>query len=222
MRTISGRKRLTIKRIGNPRSLSLPATRSASRIALTSGVVTTIASVAPAIALRKPRFDAGRTVDQHVVGQLGRLRRQSLANCASVTRLCRAFARPARIDERLEALVLDQRLAQLAAAFDDLDQVEDDALLEAEHEIEVAQADIGVDQRDASPRLASAAPRLAVVVVLPTPPLPEVTTMRRVPSAAYLRSGPMGDALALDAERFFRFRRGARTLLIDRDRGRNA
>jgi hypothetical protein len=40
-------------------------------------------------------------------------------------------------------------LAQLAAPFDDLNQVEDDALLDAQDQIEIAQPDVGVDENDA-------------------------------------------------------------------------
>ena len=55
--------------------------------------------------------------------------------------------------ERLEPLVADQRLRQLGVALHDVDQVVDDAALGAHHEIEVAQADVEVDDDDALARL---------------------------------------------------------------------
>ena len=52
-----------------------------------------------------------------------------------------------------------------------------DATLAAHDEVEVAQADIEIDDRDFLPRRARPTAIDALVVVLPTPPFPDVTTM---------------------------------------------
>jgi hypothetical protein len=44
-------------------------------------------------------------------------------------------------------------LAQLAVALYDFDEVEHDAFFDAEHEIEVPQADVGIDERNSLPAL---------------------------------------------------------------------
>ena len=116
-----------MSRIGLPRSLSLPTTRSASRIALTSGVVTTIASARAGDRIAKTRLDAGRTVDQHVIALSAALfddgRKLLFGNRIFFARL-----RGRQNRQRLEALIFDQRLAQLAASFGDLDEIEHDPL----------------------------------------------------------------------------------------------
>ena len=47
--------------------------------------------------------------------------------------------------------------------------------MQVEDDVEVGQAEVGVETRTRSPRRASAAARLAEKKVLPTPPLPLVT-----------------------------------------------
>ena len=78
----------------------------------------------------------------------------------------------------LDPLVLDQRLMQADAVVDDVDEVEHDPALAAHDQVEVAQADVEVDDDGL---LAAAAPGRwrwrRREVVLPTPPLPDVTTM---------------------------------------------
>jgi hypothetical protein len=59
----------------------------------------------------------------------------------------------------------------------DVDEVVHDATLAAHDQVEVAQADVEVDDGDLVATRARPQARLALVVVLPTPPLPEVTTM---------------------------------------------
>jgi hypothetical protein len=76
-----------------------------------------------------------------------------------------------------------------AFAFEHVEHVEAHARFEAEHDVEIAQADVGVDERDARAGAASATPTLAVVVVLPTPPLPLVTTIARPRLAVRGRCG---------------------------------
>jgi hypothetical protein len=81
--------------------------------------------------------------------------------------------------------VLDERLLQTAEPFNDIHDVIDDTALEPEYHIEVAQPDVSVDE--AYPL------RLAVVVVLPTPPLPDVTT-KALPTRDPSQSQPAGCA----------------------------
>ena len=47
--------------------------------------------------------------------------------------------------ERLQPLVADERLRQLGNALDDVDEVEDDAAFGAHDQVEIAQADIEID-----------------------------------------------------------------------------
>src|SRR5947209_10296546 len=47
--------------------------------------------------------------------------------------------------EILQALVADQRLVELGIAVDDVDEVEDDAAFASHDEIEIAQADVEID-----------------------------------------------------------------------------
>src|SRR5581483_4598785 len=93
-------------------------------------------------------LDPRRTIDQHVVGErrdlVDHLRELQLADRGLV-----ALLRGRQHREVLEPLVLDQRLPELTAPFDHLDEIEDDALLDAEHEVEIAQPDVGVDEDDA-------------------------------------------------------------------------
>src|SRR6185312_238583 len=53
--------------------------------------------------------------------------------------------------QAVETLVPDHRLAQFAGALDDIDEVIDDAILQTEDDIEVAQTDIGIDQHYRTP-----------------------------------------------------------------------
>ena len=169
----------------------------------------------------EPVLDAGRAVDQNELGHLRQLvddfDHRFLADRRLLARLGGRKHR-----ERFEALVADQRLAQLAAALDDFDQVEDDALLDAEHEVEVAQADVGIDQHDAAAALSQ---RRA-----------EVGGRRRLADSAFARGdddaarahrrGSSGgirrdrDALAFD-EGHLGFARGAPPL-VGGDRSRDA
>jgi hypothetical protein len=65
---------------------------------------------------------------------------------------------------------------QLRFAVDDIDQVVDDAPLAAHDQVEVAQPDVEVDDHRFVPALREAQAMRRLVVVLPTPPLPDVTT----------------------------------------------
>ena len=68
---------------------------------------------------------------------------------ASLSRVCEAGSR----DRLSTPLVADQRLGQLGVALDDVDQVVDDAALGAHHQVEVAQADVEIDDHDVLARL---------------------------------------------------------------------
>ena len=50
--------------------------------------------------------------------------------------------------EIVQPFVANERLRQLGDAVDDVDQVEDDAPLGAEHEVQVPQADVEIDHHD--------------------------------------------------------------------------
>jgi hypothetical protein len=54
-------------------------------------------------------------------------------------------------EQALDPLVLDQRLLQLALALDDVHEVVHDPVLEAEDDVEVAEPDVRVDDRDLVP-----------------------------------------------------------------------
>ena len=51
--------------------------------------------------------------------------------------------------QRLDALVPDQRLCELGVALRHIDEIEDDPPLRAHDQIEVAQADVEIDDADA-------------------------------------------------------------------------
>jgi hypothetical protein len=53
----------------------------------------------------------------------------------------------------LEPLVADQRLGQFCHALDHVDEVEDDAALRSQHQVEVAQPHVEIDDRDVLPGL---------------------------------------------------------------------
>ena len=53
--------------------------------------------------------------------------------------------------ETFHTLVADERLLQAALSFDHVDQVVDDSIFEAQDDIEIAEADIGIHDRDGRP-----------------------------------------------------------------------
>ncbi len=61
--------------------------------------------------------------------------------------------------EGVEALVADQRLGQLGIALDDVDEVVDDPALGAHDEVEVAQADVEIDDADVLTGLGEGGPQ---------------------------------------------------------------
>ena len=63
---------------------------------------------------------------------------------ASLSRVCEAGSR----ESVVEPLVADQRLRELGVALDDVDEVVDDPPLGAHDEVEIAQADVEIDDHD--------------------------------------------------------------------------
>ncbi|MNT02143.1 hypothetical protein D3C72_1366310 [compost metagenome] len=96
---------------------------------------------------RRTAFDTGRAVADHPVEMFLQLvddpfdafRRQIVL----VTRL-----RGRQEEQRLEALVADQRLRQLGVALDDVDEIVNHAAFSTHDEIEVTQTDIEIDDHD--------------------------------------------------------------------------
>ena len=91
---------------------------------------------------------------------------------ASLSRVCDAGSSH-RFSRRLSRM---SACEQLRDALHDIDEIEHHAAFGPHHKVEVAKSDIEVDNGNAFARCASAAPSAAVDVVLPTPPLPDVTT----------------------------------------------
>jgi hypothetical protein len=109
--------------------------------------VVTIASSAKVSAITAPRsMPAGRVahhvVEAHVLELLEHLLDAVLGQRVLVARL-----RGGEDEQVVAVLVLDQRLVQARLAIDDVDQVVHDATLAAHDEVEVAQADVEVDDR---------------------------------------------------------------------------
>ena len=133
--------------------------RSESRTEETSGLVTTTAASAWRIASVAPRsMPAGLSQ----ITQSNFSRNSPITRCDALCgqRVLVAGLRGRQQRQRLDALVADQRLRQLGVALHDVDEVEHDAALGAHHEVEVAQADIEIDDHHAAARSAPA-PRRA-------------------------------------------------------------
>lgn len=75
-----------------------------------------------------------------------------------------------------ETFVTDQRLREFRDTLHHVDEVEHNTSFRPHDEIEIAQADVEIDNDDFFTCCASAAPSAAVDVVFPTPPFPDVTT----------------------------------------------
>ncbi len=93
-------------------------------------------------------FDARRTVDQHVVEALAQRGDQRLHllgfDFVFFTRLRRREQ-----EEIVAMLVGDERVVDAGALFEDVEQVMLDAALQSEHDVEIAQTDVGIDENDA-------------------------------------------------------------------------
>jgi hypothetical protein len=94
------------------------------------------------------RSDAGRRIAQDVVEAF---RDQLIEHAPHAVRRQRVLV--ARLgggeyEQRVDPLVLDQRLLVRAVALNDVDEVVHDAAFASHHEIEIAQADVEVDDCD--------------------------------------------------------------------------
>jgi hypothetical protein len=124
-------------------------------------------------------FDAGRgvaddVVEAHVLELLEHLLDAFFGQRVLVARL------GGRQDEEvLAVLVLDQGLVQVGFTVHHIDQVVHHATFAAHDEVEVAQAHVEVDDGGLEAAQGQTGGNAALVVVLPTPPLPDVTTMTR-------------------------------------------
>ena len=92
-------------------------------------------------------LDAGRAVADHPV-EIGAQRIDHMGDAVLGERVLVAGLRGREEVERLQPLVPDQRLRQFGLALDDVDEVEDDAALGPEDEVEIAQAHVEIDDRD--------------------------------------------------------------------------
>ncbi len=97
---------------------------------------------------KRAPLDAGRAVAEHVVERLAQFTDDSL-DALRGQRVLVARLRGGEQMQRLDALVPDQRLRELGVALRHIDEVEDDAPLRAHDQIEVAQANIEIDDADA-------------------------------------------------------------------------
>ena len=78
--------------------------------------------------------------------------------------------------ERVQALVSNEGLRELGLAFDDVDEIKDHASLGTHHEVEIAQADIEVDDHHLLSSLCKRRPQRCCRGRLADSALPEVTT----------------------------------------------
>jgi hypothetical protein len=125
---------------------------------------------------QRAAFDAGGRVADDVLEVHGGQIVQHLLHAFLRQRVLVAGLRGGQHEQVVALLVLDQGLVQVGFALDDVDQVIDHAALAAHDQVEVAQADVEVDHCGLVAAQARPEAKLALVVVLPTPPLPEVTT----------------------------------------------
>jgi hypothetical protein len=97
-------------------------------------------------------LDAGRAVADHPVELLLELGHHP-GDALLGERVLVARLRGRQDRQRVEPLVADQRLGELGVALHDVDEVVDDAALGPHHEVEVAQADVEIDDDDVLPPL---------------------------------------------------------------------
>ena len=97
-------------------------------------------------------LDASRAVADHPVEPLAQFIDDAL-HAFFGQRVLVARLRGGEQVERVDALVANQRLAEVRVALRDVDEVEHHAAFGAHDEIEVAQADVEVDDRDLLPGL---------------------------------------------------------------------
>ena len=123
---------------------SMPMMRSASRIEETSGLTTTTATSACRIARVAP-FSIPAGLSQITQSNCARNSAMTLRDPVLGQAVLVPALRGRQKSERVKALVPDEGLRELGLAFDDVDQVKDHAPLGTHHQVEIAQADIKVD-----------------------------------------------------------------------------
>jgi hypothetical protein len=149
-------------------------------------LVTTSASSAKCMAISAPvSMPAGESQTMYSKPIAARsVSTFSTPSCVSAS-LSRVWL-AAQHEQVVALLVLDQRLVQVGLAVDHIDQVVHHAAFAAHDEVEVAQTHVEVDDGGLVAAQGQAGEKLALVVVLPTPPLPEVTTMILVMKEGFL------------------------------------
>ena len=126
---------------------SRPMMRSESRTEETSGLVTTMAMSAWRMARVAPRsMPAG--LSQMTQSKAFFNDAITFSTPSGVRLSLSACLRGWQQVKRLHALVADQRLGQFRFALDNVDEVVDDAPFRAHDEIEIAQADVEIDDDD--------------------------------------------------------------------------
>ena len=121
--------------------------RSASRIEETSGLTTTTATSACRIARVAP-FSIPAGLSQITQSNCARNSAMTLRDPVLGQAVLVPALRSWQKSERVEALVSNEGLRELCLAFDDIDQIEDHAPLGTHDQVEIAQADIEVDDDD--------------------------------------------------------------------------
>mmetsp|Transcript_32377 Transcript_32377/g.52355 ORF Transcript_32377/g.52355 Transcript_32377/m.52355 type:complete len:251 (+) Transcript_32377:649-1401(+) len=177
--TIPGRRRLTINIIrGMPYASSRPTTRSASRTAAISGVVTKIASLAAVIEFWKPiSMPAGESM---ITYSNFSTRAPTMRFIWSpVTSSFVRFWAAGKRDSPLTRLSLTSACSRRASPPSTSEIVYTTRFSRPSKRSRFLNPKSASRTATCLPRRAKAIPRFAVVVVLPTPPFPEVTTMTR-------------------------------------------
>ncbi len=97
---------------------------------------------------KRASLDACRAVAEHVVERLAQFADHPL-HALRGQRVLVARLRGREQVQRLDALVPDQRLRELGVALRNIDEIEDDPPLRAHDQIEVAEANVEIDNADA-------------------------------------------------------------------------
>ena len=126
--------------------------RSESRTEETSGLVTTTATSAKRIARVAP-FSIPAGLSQMIQSNCSRSSSMTLFHARLGQRVLVAGLGGRQQVQLVDPPVADQRLGQLGVALDDIDQIEDDPALGPHDQVEIAQADIEIDDHDILPGL---------------------------------------------------------------------
>ena len=123
-------------------------------------------------------LDAGRTIDQHVVEAFAQPRDER-AHACGVDLVFFARLRRREQEQVVAVLVADQRLVELDLFFQHVEQMIFDPALESEHDIEIAQTDVGIDEHDARAALRQRSAEICRRRRLADAAFPEVITIAR-------------------------------------------